>query len=115
MPCSDLPHGIPAGFVLPVLVATANRNIVLRPDDTCPEIEAGCDQAFRPLMEVQTRAPNIGNITGEQCPGFAPVRPGVVLDLAYSPSARRATTLASLGLIIPPICVVFHPIRRVRY
>src|SRR5216683_3484851 len=51
-------HRVPTGFVLPVIIATAQREVLLDPDDLSAKLEPAGDD-----IAVQRPEPNIGGIT----------------------------------------------------
>ena len=68
--------------MLPVIVAAADDQALLGPDDLGADGEALRDQALGDRRGVQRAVPDIGDVAGEQRPGRAPVGAIVVLDLA---------------------------------
>lgn len=106
MPLALGPHRIPAGFVLPVIVAAAQHQPVLGPDDLRPDGKASGGEAFGHGRRVQGSMPDIGDIAREQRPGLAPVGAVVVQDPAGA-SGLCCTRLVAPGRI------VFHAIGRI--
>jgi len=89
--------------VLPVVIATAENEALLGPDDLRPDVEAYRHEALGHLCRVQRTVPDIGDIAGEQRPSLAPVGPVVVQHLAGA---------LGLGLarLVAPGRVIFHAI-----
>ncbi len=96
-------HGIPAGFVLPVVVTPPEHQPVLGPDDLRPDLEARRDQALGHRRGVQGAVPHVCDVAGEQRPGLAPVRPVVVRHLAHALRVAQPRPVA-------PGRVVFHAV-----
>src|SRR5205807_639574 len=67
------PHGVPARLMLPVIVAAADDEALLGPDDLRPDGEALAGQALRDRGGMQGAVPDIRNGAGEQRPCFRPV------------------------------------------
>jgi hypothetical protein len=74
--------GVPAGFVLPVVIAPANCEMRLSPNDLGPHLEALRLERPRNLRGKLAGMPDVGGISGKQLPGLTPVRPIIVLKLA---------------------------------
>ncbi len=75
-------HRIPAGLVLPMIIAAAEREAVLGPDDLRADLEVAALQAGLDGRRELAGVPDVGDVAGEQRPGRAPVRLVVVVDLA---------------------------------
>ena len=82
-------HGIPAGLVLPVIIAAAQHQPVLGPDDLRADVEAAGVEALGHRRGVQRAVPDIGDVAREQRPGLAPVGAVVVQHLAGALGLRR--------------------------
>ena len=75
-------HRVPARLVLPVVVAAGEHQPLLGPDDLGADGEAAGDEALGHRGRVQGSVPDVGDLAGEERPGFAPVGAVVVQDLA---------------------------------
>ena len=93
---------VPAGLVLPMIIAAADDEARFRPDDLRPNGEALSGQAFGYRGGMQGAMPDIGNIAGEQPPGFAPVGAVVVLHLADAVGMIDAAAMTPLGSYSTP-------------
>src|ERR1700716_1667701 len=81
--CPGCPaHGIPAGLMLPMIMAAAEGKPVLGPDDLRAHLEAGGLKGLLDLARMPTSMPDIGDRSWEECPGFSPVGAIIVRDLA---------------------------------
>ena len=77
-----LAHGVPAGFVLPVIIAAAQGEVLLGPDDLSARLQPASGQIGGDDVAVQSPVPDIGDIPGEQRIGLPPVGAIVVEHLA---------------------------------
>src|SRR6516165_6270162 len=68
-----LAHGVPAAFVLPVIIATAQREMLLRPDDLRAQLEPTSCQPDGGDVAEQSRVPDISDIASKQCISLPPV------------------------------------------
>src|SRR5258708_32339266 len=75
-------HRVPARFVLPMIVAPAERKPILGPDDLGAHVEAGSLKGLLDLARVPARVPDIGNRSGEQGPRIPPVGAIIVSHFA---------------------------------
>lgn len=66
----------------PMIIAAADDQALLRPDDLGAKIEAMADERVGDRGGMQGAVPDIGDLAGEQGPGVAPVGDPVVLDLS---------------------------------
>src|SRR5215471_17306684 len=90
-PMSGAPllHAIPTGLMLVGVMASADREVWLPPDDLIADLVAGLlERIPRENHVVAARRPRIGHVAGEQPPRLGPVDPIVVGHLAYA-AARR--------------------------
>ena len=60
-----LAHGIPAGLMLPVVIAAAQHQPVLGPDDLRADVETGGNQTVGHSRCVEGAMPNIGHVAGK--------------------------------------------------
>ena len=92
--------------MLPMIVATAEDQPVLCPDDLRPDGEARVRQAVGHGRGMQRTVPDIGHIARKQCPSLSPIGAVIVQHLA-----------GTLGLgstcLVPPRRIVFNAIGRV--
>ena len=58
-----LSHGVPAGLVLPVVMPSADRELLLAPDDLGAVLEPGGDEVGEHDVGVQGPVPDIGDVT----------------------------------------------------
>src|SRR3979490_1891103 len=75
-------HGVPAGLMLPMIMAAAEGKPVLGPDDLSAHREAGSLKRLLDLARVPTRMPDTGYRAGEQSPGLPPIGAIIVRHLA---------------------------------
>ena len=94
--------------MLPVVIAAAEHQPVLCPDDLGADGEARGDQAVGHSRCVQRAMPNIGHITWKEGPGLAPVRAVVIQDLARSLGLGRARLVAPRGIVLDAVGRVGH-------
>jgi hypothetical protein len=109
VPSGLFPDGIPARLVVPVIVASADCEITLSPDDLGAELKTAGDQAVADGAGKQAGMPDVGDVAREERPGFAPVRLRVVQDFPDCAAANLAAVRAD-GLIAP-VRVVIRPRR----
>src|SRR5579862_1755110 len=107
------PDRIPNGFVRPGVVAAANREVRLAPDDLGAEFEPGGLDPGGDRRRLQAGVEAVENIAWKQRPGLAPVRAVVVRDRADSPCG--VGELALRGRSLPPGRVVGHAVGRIGY
>jgi len=74
--------GVPTGFVLPMIVAPADRKVLLAPDDLRANIKFARPQAFGDLCAEEARMPDVTNVAFEVRPGRSPVDSIVIQDFA---------------------------------
>ena len=67
------PHRIPAGLVLPVVMATADNQRGFGPDNLAADLEIARLKAGGNSSRVQGTVPDISDVAREQCPCLAPV------------------------------------------
>src|SRR5689334_21250208 len=90
---------VPAGLMLPVVIATAEDQPVLRPDDLRANAEARCGEALGNCPGVECAVPHVGNLAGEQRPCLSPVGAIVVEHVAGSGGRAKAGIVAPLGVV----------------
>src|SRR5438132_11383621 len=66
-------HRVPAGLVLPVIVAAAQRKVLLGPDDLSAQLKAASSETGARDLAVQSPEPDVGDIPGKQCVCLPPV------------------------------------------
>jgi len=66
LPVADLAlaHGVPAGFVLPVVIAAAQGEVLLGPDDLSAQHKPASRKTGGDDVAVQSSVPDIGDIPG---------------------------------------------------
>src|SRR5262249_35557800 len=69
----SLSHGVTAAFVLPVVVATAQREVLFDPHDLGSRLQPESRQAGGDDISMQRTVPDISDIPGEQPIGLPPV------------------------------------------
>src|SRR6516162_526567 len=109
LPVADLAlaHRVPAGFVLPMIIAAAQGEVVLGPDDLSAQLQPASRQTSGNDIAVQSPVPDIGDIAGKQRIGLPPVDAIVVEHLAPRQGAATAAAARSPGR------VVGNPVRRI--
>src|SRR5215472_16986610 len=95
-----LAHGVPAAFVLPVIIAAAQREMLLRPNDLRAQLKPASRQAGGDDITVHSPVPNIGGISREQRIGLPPIGAIVVEHLALGERAGTAATVRSPGRVV---------------
>src|SRR3981081_1916636 len=101
------PHRVPAGFVLPMIVASAERETVLGPNDLGAHLEAGGLKGLLDLARMPTSMPDICNRARKQRPGLPPTGAIVVRYLA-----ELAGVEIDAGTF-PPRRIVIHAVGRI--
>src|SRR5215472_9239384 len=92
-----LAHGVPAAFVLPVIIAAAHREMLLRPDDLRAQLEPASRQPGGDDIAVHRPMPDIGGISREQRIGLLPIGAIVVENLPLRERAGTAAVACSPG------------------
>src|SRR6267378_2660634 len=95
-----LAHGVPAGFVLPVIIAAAQGEVLFGPDDLSAQLQPAGGQAGGDDIPVQSPVPNIGDIPGEQRIRLPPVGAIVVEHLALRQLAGVVVAARSPGRLV---------------
>lgn len=88
--------------MLPVVVAASEREAILGPDNHGAVLESAGLQGFEHRVRVHAGVPDVGDVTWEQRPRFAPVGAVIVEHLA---GLERVVAGARW--------IVIHAIRRV--
>ena len=83
-----LAHRVPAGLMLPMIIAAAQGEVLLGPDDLRPRLEAASSETSGGDLAVQSPEPDIDNIPGEQSMGFPPAGAMIIEYLAPRELAR---------------------------
>ena len=60
-----LPHRVPAGLMLPVIIPTAQGEVLLDPDDLRAQLQPASRQAGGDDIAVQCSVPDIGDVAGK--------------------------------------------------
>src|SRR5712672_2340115 len=68
-----LAHGVPAAFVLPMIMAAAQDEVLLGPDDLGAELQPAGGQIGGDNIAVQSPVPYVSDIPGEQRISLPPV------------------------------------------
>src|SRR5215470_8724486 len=102
-----LAHRVPAGFMLPVIIAAAQGEVLLDPDDLRAQLQPAGRQAGGDDIAVQCSVPDIGDVAGEQRIRFSPIGAIIVEYLASGERAGAETAARSPGRLIA------DPIRRI--
>src|SRR6516164_2603016 len=104
-----LSHRIPAGFMAPMVVAPAQREMRLGPDDLSAQLKPAGGQIAADHVAVQRPVPHISDIPGKQRIGLPPVGAVIVEHLALREFAGIDPTARAPGWIITdPIRWVAH-------
>jgi hypothetical protein len=90
-----LAHRVPAGLMLPVVIATAQRKVLFDPDDLSAKLQPAGGQVGGDNIAVQRPVPDISDISREQRIGLTPVGAIVVEHLALSELAGAETAARS--------------------
>src|SRR5215472_4010850 len=107
--CLALAHRVPAGLMAPMVVAPAQGEMRLGPDDLSAQLKPAGGQIAADHAAVERPVPHIGDITGKQRIGLPPVGAIIVEHLALRELAGTDPTAGSPGWIIT------DPIRRIAH
>src|SRR5215831_1515804 len=77
-----LAHRVPAGFMTPMVVASAQCEMRLGPDDLSAQLEPAGGQIATDHVAVQRPVPDISDIAGKQRIGLPPVGAVIIEHLA---------------------------------
>src|SRR5271169_3094337 len=102
-----LTHRVPAGFMLPMVVATAQREVLLGPDNLRARLQPAAGETGGDDIAMHGAVPDIGDIAGKQRIGFPPV--GTVI---IEHRSLREFALAEVAAR-PPGRIVADPIGRI--
>jgi hypothetical protein len=100
--------GVPARLVLPVVVAAADREMLLAPDDLTAQLEIGVDERLRGFDRVHGGMPDVGNDASAGCKDRGPVGPVIVYHV---PEAGRV--FAARGDLKSPGGIVVDAVWRI--
>src|SRR5262249_27489287 len=100
-------HGVPGWLVRPVIVATAQREVLLLPDDLAADRELGGLEISRHERRLQPGVPDVRDRAREQLPCIRPVGAIVVRDAADRRALLRIDPM-------PPRRIVGDAIWRIR-
>src|SRR5438874_12184894 len=78
----SLAHRVPAGFVLPVIIAAAQGEVLLAPDKLGAQLQPAGGQTGGDDVAVQSPVPDIRDVSREQCIRLTPVGAIIVEHLA---------------------------------
>src|SRR5262249_31792920 len=78
--CLTLLDRVPAGFVLPVVVAARDYQPLLGPDDLRADVVAGLDQTLSHLRGENASMPDVGDVSIEEANGLGPIEAIIILD-----------------------------------
>src|ERR1019366_9714112 len=101
-------HGIPARFVLPVVVAPAQGEVLFGPDDLRADSEVRLLQSPRYLGCMQTGMPDVGDVAGKQSIRSCPVDSVIVRNAARLPRPAQPRLFAPFGVVLDPARRVSH-------
>jgi hypothetical protein len=93
-------HRVTAAFVLPVIIATAQREVLLNPDDLRATLQPASRQVGTHDIAVQRSVPDISDIASKQRIGLPPVGAVIVQHLAPRQLAGTEATARPPGRII---------------
>src|SRR4051794_2567488 len=100
-------HRVTAAFVLPVIIATAQREVLLNPDDLRATLQPAGRQVGTHDIAVQRSVPDISDIASKQRIGLPPVGAVIVQHLAPRQLAGTEATAR------PPGGIIVDPVRRI--
>src|SRR6516162_1485378 len=95
-----LAYGVPAAFVLPVIIAPAQCEMLLGPDDLSAHLQPASRQAGGDDVAVHRPVPDISDISREQRIGLPPVSAIVVEHFPPRELAGTATAARSPGRVV---------------
>src|SRR5215471_7600509 len=95
-----LAHGVPARLMLPMIIAAAQREMLLRPDDLRAQLEPATRQPGGGDIAMHRPMPDIGGISREQRIGLLPVGAIVVEHLPLRELAGTAAVACSPGRVV---------------
>src|SRR5438552_73993 len=72
-------YGIPAGLMLPVIVAPPEREMLLAPDDLRTNLEPAALERRCQSPRIQARVPDTGNVSAKQLECLGPIHSIIVL------------------------------------
>src|ERR1700752_2125860 len=95
-----LAHRVPAGFMAPMVVAPAQCEMRLGPDDLSTQLKAAGGQIAANHVAVKRAVPHISDTPGKQPIALPPLGPVIVEHLALRELAGTDPTTGSPGRII---------------
>src|SRR5450759_5860971 len=104
-------HRIPAGLMLPVIIAAAHDQSLLGPNDLRADGEAVVDKTVRNCRGVQGAVPDVSDVAFEQAPGSCPVCLVVVTDLSASGRSVHSQAMTPSRIVIDPVAVSYTHLR----
>jgi hypothetical protein len=93
-PTAGAPHGVPRRFMPPVVVAPAEREMLLVPDDLAAQCEAGGLERLGDDRPFQRGVPDVGDHARKQSPRRRPVGSVIIQHGpagSVTPSTRKAS------------------------
>src|SRR5215472_4053885 len=96
---------IPAGLMLPVVMATANSEVLFSPNNLGADLKTTAEQTFSDNGAPEGSMPNISNRAREQLPSLSPVRTGIIIWLIGNPSR-----FPEQFLLVTPGWLILDPI-----
>ena len=93
--------------MLPMVVTTAQREVLLAPDDLRARPQPAAGQTGGDHLTAQRAGPHVSDIARKQRIGFAPI--GAIIVEHRSPRQPASAKLAAC----PPRRIVFDPVRRI--
>src|SRR6516225_8804521 len=107
--CLAFSHRVPAGFMAPMVVAPAQDEMRLGPDDLSAQLKPAGGQIAANHVAVERPVPHISDIAGKQRIGLPPVGAVIVEHLALRELAGTDPTARAPGWIIAdPIRGIAH-------
>jgi len=100
-------HGVPTVFRLPMIVAAAQGEVLLDPDDLGPTLQPASSEVGSHNIAVQCSMPDIGDIPSKQRIGLPPLGAIVVKHFALGQLAGTDATARS------PTRIIVDAIRRI--
>src|SRR6516162_662046 len=104
-----LSHRVPAGFMAPMVVAPAQGEMRLGPDDLSAQLKPAGDQIAADHIAVERPVPHISDIAGKQRIGLPPVGAVIVEHLALRELAGTDPPAGS------PRRIIADPIRGIAH
>src|SRR5450759_3830988 len=96
-------HRIPAWLMLPMVVAAAEHQPLLGPNDLRTDGEAIVRKTVRNRRGVQGAVPDVGDVAREQGPSGSPVCLVVITDFAPSSGMVDAQAMTPSRIVVDPV------------